>query len=233
MNESPEEFVTRYNRVHRAICNELGVDETTDFVKAAKAYAEKRTSWRYTEDLKVIAKLRNVLVHEQFRVKEYLAHPSATSIMKLDKVLDALEKPKLIVPMFQREVVTVQYNQTLSDVLPLVLEQQYSQFPVYDEQTFQGLLTESGVIRYLAQYRAAHDSLIELADVSVHALLEKDENQKNYVFAPRSERVDETVGRFSSNPVLEAVLVTANGKKKEQLMGIVTRWDALDVQGDL
>jgi hypothetical protein len=34
--------------------------------------------------------------------------------------------------------------------------------------------------------------------------------------------------RFAQHPVLEAVLITATGKKEEKLLGIATQWDAVE-----
>jgi hypothetical protein len=43
----------------------------------------------------------------------------------------------------------------------------------------------------------------------------------------RDQRVDDLLGRFATNPLLEAALITERGKESEKLMGIATRWDVL------
>jgi hypothetical protein len=42
--------------------------------------------------------------------------------------------------------------------------------------------------------------------------------------------VDDVRGLFSSNEILEAVFITANGKESEGLLGIATRWDMLHLE---
>ncbi len=227
-DQSIEEFLTAFNRVHKAICRELDIDERTDFADAARMYERKRRSWSHTGDLVVLARLRNVLVHEQRRPKQYLAHPSPTTMETLNRVLGALESPEYVIPRFQRNVEFVGPDDPLSKVLPRVLKGNYSQFPVYDGGTFKGLLTENGIVRYLANYQGAEGSLIELADVSVQSLLEQDDNRENWAFAPRTERLDEMLDRFAQNPILEAVLITASGKNDQKPLGIATQWDALE-----
>lgn len=226
--QSIEDFLTAFNRVHKAICRELDIDDRTDFAEAARMYERKRRSWSHTGDLLVLARLRNVLVHEQRRPKQYLAHPSPTTMETLNRVLGALESPEYVIPRFQRNVEVVGPDDPLSEVLPRVLKGNYSQFPVYDGDAFKGLLTENGIVRYLAEHRRSTDSIIDLADVPVRSLLKQDENRRNCAFAPRTERLDAMLDRFAQHPVLEAVLITATGKKEEKLLGIATQWDAVE-----
>lgn len=233
IEQSIEDFLTAFNRVHKAICRELNIDDRTEFATAARMYEQQHKSWAHTGDLLVLARLRNVLVHEQRRPKQYLAHPTQTTIETLNRVLLALERPSYVIPRFQRVVEVVGIDDALSEVLPRILRGGYSQFPVYDGAAFKGMLTENGIVRCIAEHRQAVDSIIDLADVSVRILLKQDENRKNYAFASRTERLDAMLDRFVHNPVLEAVLITANGKKDEKLLGIVTQWDALEARGEI
>jgi predicted transcriptional regulator len=231
--QSIEEFITTFNRLHKAICRELREDDRLDFTVAVARYEDKRKSWPFGTDLRMLARLRNVLVHEQRHPKQYLAHPSKGSLQTLQRVLNSVEKPTLLIPRFQRTVECVGVDDALSDILPRVLAGSFSQFPVYDDDEFKGLLTENGIVRYLAHHQTSQDSLIELAEVSVRALLRQDENRKNVAFAPRTERLDAMLDRFAQQPVLEAVLITAKGKKEEKLLGIATQWDALKARKEL
>jgi predicted transcriptional regulator len=225
---SIEQFITAFNRVHKAMCKELKQEGRLEFSRAVRLYGELHRSFRYTEDLLLLGQLRNVMVHEQIRPNEYLAHPSATTMATLQKVLDKLENPDYLIPRFQRTVEVVSLDDSLSDVLRRVLKCDYSQFPVYQDGSFKGLLTENGIVRYIAEYQGSDGSLIDLADVSVRSLLKQDENRRNCAFVPRTERLDAMLDRFAQSPVLEAVLITANGKKEERLIGIATQWDAVE-----
>jgi predicted transcriptional regulator len=226
--QSIQQFITAYNRVHKALCRELKHEGHLEFSKAVRRYGDLHRSFRYIADLQLIGDLRNVMVHEQLRPNEYLAYPSHTTMATLQKVLDELENPEYLIPRFQRKVEVVSPEDPLSEVLPRVLKGNYSQFPVYDGDTFKGLLTENGIVRYLAHHRTSIDSMIELADVSVSSLLKQDENRRNCAFAPRTERLDAMLDRFAQSPILEAVLITASGKKDEKPLGIATQWDALE-----
>jgi CBS domain-containing protein len=54
-----------------------------------------------------------------------------------------------------------------------------------------------------------------------------EEHRKNCEFIPRNSSMIETESHFERNPLLEALLVTENGKTNEKLLGIITRWDIL------
>jgi predicted transcriptional regulator len=227
-DQSIEEFLTAFNRVHKAICRELDIEDTTEFAKAVRAFGEKRTSWPHTNNLLTIARLRNVLVHEQQWSKQYLAIPSLTTMQMLNRALDALERPEVLVPRFQRPVQVLSPNDPLSDVLARIHKADYSQFPVYDGDTFKGLLTENGIVAFLAEHRVSQMTLIDFAEVQVRQLLKHDENRRNFEFVARNEHLDIMLQRFANQPTLEAVLITANGKRAEKLIGIATQWDAME-----
>ena len=58
-------------------------------------------------------------------------------------------------------------------------------------------------------------------------VLKNEEVRVNYHFVARATRVDDVTGLFASQPLLEGVLITENGRKSETLIGIATRWDIM------
>ena len=72
-------------------------------------------------------------------------------------------------------------------------------------------------------------SLVELEDITVKSVLDMEEERSNYIFVSRNISVAEVKQKFANQELLEVVLITEKGKKNEQLMGIVTRWDILRI----
>jgi CBS domain-containing protein len=89
------------------------------------------------------------------------------------------------------------------------------------------LLTENGVTRWLAGHVVRTLSLVELDDIRVEQVLRNEEERRNYHFVPRDVRVDDVSALFAKQALLEAALITTNGKETEKLLGIATRWDIL------
>ena len=69
--------------------------------------------------------------------------------------------------------------------------------------------------------------MVELEEVPVKLVVREEETTKNVEFLRSDATVDDVVQAFRSNPVLEAVLFTTNGRRQESLMGVATQWDVL------
>lgn len=220
-----EYFEAAFNRVHGELRNGTGLPDG-EFANVLSEYEKKRSGWPHGNELRRIAKLRNTIIHDKFKPYEYIAVPTDTVIARLEHIERSLISPKTVYSEFRRtEVVRVQLDETVDAVLQKVYHLDFSQFPVYHKERFVGLLTENGITRWLADYAQNHDSILLLTDATVQNVLEKEERRSNFKFVARTMTLDEAVYAFRSVPDLEAVLVTANGKEHEKLLGIGTHWD--------
>ncbi len=82
----------------------------------------------------------------------------------------------------------------------------YSQFPVYSGDAFQGLLTENGITRWLARAHAGHEtSIVDLEEERVDAVLALEEARESWAFVCRCAPIDKVFTLFLNKPLLEAV----------------------------
>jgi predicted transcriptional regulator len=151
-------------------------------------------------------------------------------VRQIEELRQRLLSPELAIPRFQKTIDTLTMDDSLMTVLRTIAERDYSQFPVYDDQRFKGLLTENGITRWLAHHVTNELSLIELDDVLVKTVLREEENKHNFTFISRSTTVDIISELFATRDLLEAALITNSGKPNERLMGIVTRWDVVQLK---
>jgi hypothetical protein len=70
---------------------------------------------------------------------------------------------------------------------------------------------------------------VELDEIFVSDELQSEEVRKNHQFVPGDMPVDEVSALFAKQAMLEAILVTATGKQTEDLLGVATRWDILQL----
>jgi CBS domain-containing protein len=236
-----ERLLTAYNAIDAHLQNWSHHDGPTSFRSLVDLYAKKNRAWKDAELLRTVAGLRNLLVHEKVEPYEYPCVPTLELVEDLEKARDRLLYPARA-DRFARKVVTVQSDDSLAHVLKMIHELKITHFPVYDssreysqgERRFAGVLTENGITRWLAEHTARDESLIEFRDEPVREVLAREESakgtRKNYEFAPRRARVEELVQRFHDNTYLEAVLITENSYANEDLLGIVTRWDVLNLE---
>ena len=224
-----EQFEADYNAIDNFLRKSLGTDRQVSFTHLVNQYSERHRGWGNGELLRTIADIRNAIVHGKTEPYRYVAIPTSTIAQQLSNCRDRLLNPARAIPKFQHTVQILSMEESLAGVLNKIDERDYSQFPVYQERLFRGLLTENGITRWLAHHVATELSLIELGDVRVSHVLKEEENRKNWKFVSRSVRVDDVRGLFAIQPVLEAVLITANGNETERLLGIATRWDVLQL----
>lgn len=221
-----EHFVADYNAVDQVLRKVLGSNSQQSFASLVKEYARKHMGWRDADLLLAISDVRNAIIHGKTEAYRYLAVPTPAIVQELRACRDRLTHPVRVVPTFQRRVETISRTDTLARVLKVVKQRDYSQFPVLDDGQFQGLLTENGITRWLANHVTMDISLVELDEIHVAEVLRGDENRRNYHFLARDRPIAEVRSLFATHPLLEAVLITASGKVSETLLGIATRWDA-------
>jgi len=222
-----QQFEANYNVVDHFFRKALGADSQVSFRHLVNEYAQKHSGWRDADLLKTIADVRNAIVHGKTKAYHYVAVPTPSIAQHLKDCRDRLINLARVIPKFQRKVESVSISDTLAGVLKIITQRDYSQFPVYEAESFRGLLTENGVTRWLARHVTTGLSLVGLDDIPVGKVLQREEKRNNYQFVARDTRVDDMRGLFTSYELLEAVLITAGGKPSEALLGIVTRWDLI------
>lgn len=180
--------------------------------------------------LSKFADLRNVLVHESLSARQYPAVPTAPTVEEFERLRESLVKPDRVMPKYRKTVEVISIDDNLSSVLRTISQRDYSQFPVYEKQVFKGLLTENGITRWLAHH-VNHGSLRPDFDEACvrHALKEEEYKRMNFRFISRETTITQLKLLFGKHELLEAALITQHGKNSEMLLGIVTRWDIVQL----
>lgn len=224
-----ERFLVAYNVIDHHLREQLGADQSPSFSQLVREYAACYPRWRERENLRMIGDLRNAVVHQRERSYEYLSIPLPSIVENLERIRDQFKSPERVYPKFGKVVTSFQAEDVLSTVLTEIHAKDYSQFPIYKQNSFLGLLTENGITRWLANHSTQVMTLIELDEVTVFDLLGQEEQRSNYQFIPRDTTMLDAENFFVRNTLLEALLITQTGKPNEKLMGIITRWDMLSL----
>lgn len=217
-----EQFEIDYNDIDRFLKSALNLPKENAFSAAVRSYARSNPRWVHVDLLLDVAELRNLLIHGK-TARGFPAVPTPALAQELHACREALLNPERVIPRFQRAVKTVAPNDSLATVLHLVQAYNYSQFPVYDDKKFRGLLTENGITRWLAAHLSTDLTLVEFEDAKVSAALRQEEEPKNCAFIGRKASVDELRALFYRDVDLEAVLITDTGKRSETPLGIASR----------
>lgn len=147
-----QRFEADFNAIQYFLQAAVGIEEHETFTQLVLNYAKKHTGWGDAELLRRIAKIRNVIVHDKTEPFYYPVVPTPSINEQPRKCKERLINPARALPTFQCTVEIISINDTLTRVLKTINHRDYSQFPVYEDKRFLGMLTENGVTRWLARH---------------------------------------------------------------------------------
>jgi predicted transcriptional regulator len=222
-----ERFLVAFNAIEKHLRGELNEDKHIPFGRLVRQYERRHRVWPDADQLRIFAELRNLIIHEKDKPYEYISIPTEMTVDQIERIHDRLLRPERVVPKYQKKVTTVSFSDSLADVLERIDQHDFSQFPVYGDGEFRGLLTENGITRWLAHHRDTQDTLLELKDTPVQDVLGEQEHPHNYQFVRKDMLLDDLKCLFAERPLLEAALITADGSAEQKLLGIATRGDIL------
>jgi predicted transcriptional regulator len=191
---------------------------------------------RYRDDLAEFGELRNAIVHERVSPDYLIAVPLAETVEKIEEIARLLSDPPLVYPEFRREVAVFSPSDSLRKVLEVMHRKGFTQFPVYENGVYRGLLTDGGIARWVAGRVAGGTGTASvdetLSGVTVGEVLASEKNPGRARFVSRRSTVYEVEEIFRESSKRErwrvaAVLITENGKADEELLGIITPSDLL------
>lgn len=223
MSQQTQEFLTLFARLEKLAAKAAGQEARQEFMADIKAAQRKSSIFhRNFDDLRMYAKLRNVLVHERHESR-YLAEPLPELIEHLAKLIGQIEKPALVVQHFKQQIHEFQPGDSMRDVLEFLAKQDFSQTFIRDEGALK-ILTANTIQRWLGHH--ASDELIDCT-VSVSEVLEYRELNRELIFAPRHTTLVDALDTYDSekNPHLVALVITEKGRETETPMALLTPSD--------
>ena len=224
-----QRFELAFNRIHARL-KELSKGSNRDrFIDLLQENKDKYSAFRYHfYKLKQYAKLRNAIVHEEVEDGYYIAEPHISVVEDIEKISESVYHPPKVLDLASKPVVFLHVQTPMEQVLQLISKHEYSQYPVYEEQRFKGLITEGGVAKWLADH--IHESFDVIKRCCASDILEI-EKKRNVAFMKKDKDIYELENlfeQFSKKRLkLEAVIITETGDQHEKPIGIVTAWDLL------
>ena len=222
---------------------------STDFIPFMNAVHVVKNSndflrYRLT-DLYKINDLRNLIVHDYkngYNIVK-IAQPSDYSLNLISETLDKLSNPVTVGDFFKmhkkEKVKSVNLNTNIYDLFQLIKDTNYTQFPVFDKDNFQGLVSDNGITLKLSLFALEEKEFetLDLSGLSVSDLIYLDEQRDHYKIISSDEYLYNILPEFEitsetqSSPV---ILIQLTESKKDELtpdslMGILTSFDYLDI----
>jgi Hemolysins and related proteins containing CBS domains len=221
MGEAADVFLSSFNRIEKWLRNELGNPKNMGFSQMVRKLSSqsKLGVHKFEDDLLQMSQLRNAIVHEKISEDFVIAEPNEWLVEQILSIESELLRPELVLPRFGKHVTGFEQDLPLQELLKIVAQKRYSQFPLYKKGKFQGLITLRGLGYWLAKETLSGELL--LAGRKAKELLFSDGKQSNYAFVSEQTSVHTAEQMFRDNGVLDAILITKDGNPNGQLLGII------------
>jgi len=227
-----DRFLIAFNKIEKALKEYTQIDKHLPFARLINIV--KKTNpiiRRYHDDLKEFSDLRNAIVHDTTNTEYAIAEPHDDIVVLIEKIADDLVNPKKVIPTFAKKVTVFQAHNSLCDLLNSIKELAYTKYPIYDHNKFLGLLSKEGIVNWLAQNveKQCNFNEVKLQDILAY------QKEKNYLFIPTKMTIHEAKEIFTrqtekASGRLDALLITGNGQDNENLLGIITLADIVNIE---
>ena len=188
--------------------DEMGNARNMGFTELVRRLAQRKQLMirKYEDDLLQLAQLRNAIVHDRIAVDFVIAEPNDWTVKRIQLIEQELIRPETVLPRFAKRVTGFEQDLPLLELLKIVAEKRYSQFPLYNKGKFVALITLRN---------------IDLTNKRALDLIIQNGKYTNYHFVPAKTHIYEVEAMFREQGTLEAVLITKDGNPDGNLLGII------------
>lgn len=189
--------------------------------------------WR--EELNICREMRNMLSHHAKVGGKPVFEPSIEVIGVLRQIVDEVKNPPVAMTVATPadKLVTCDHGDTVRDVIHMMKEQGYSHVPVLEKDRLAGVFSAGTVFSAVEKYGDVRDGA-RIRDFAEFLPPERHETE-TFGFVSDSAPYSGLKYRFTAKGPRErrlaALFVTANGNKHEPLLGMITPWDMIKMEG--
>lgn len=228
-----EEFITYYNKIEDHLKNSKNYDAYLPWRETISLIADQQNEIkRFKNELLSFGAIRNALDDSQQTGSTLVSEPHLSTLKRLKEIHDLITKPDKVIPAFKAEVYGTDINDSIKDVLISMVQNSYSQVPVYKDNKVEELINTNTISRWLSDNLKKHDT-INIIDVKIKDLIPYIETKGNYRFVTKNTNVYDAyelfIGHLNENKwYLDALFITKSGKESENLLGLITIEDIVE-----
>ncbi len=232
MNERTREYLDLYSRLEKAIRDRYPVPSGEG---ALAWFARNDQEYRSIKDeLDYCREVRNFLSHNESVNDDYAVIPSEAMLQTLRSILSKVaDIPKAInICTRIRQLYAVSLQDHIRQAMRTMASNSYAHVPILQDGRVVGVFSESTVLAYMNTDEAAEITEEDTFE-KVRDLLPLDRHvSEKFAFVSESVLATDIADLFQDalkrRERLCMVFVTANGKQREKLLGIITAWDMAD-----
>jgi len=222
-------FISACNQITNHLKKKYGLKPKVNFGEAIRECKNKdKIVNYYLDDLNMFLDLRNVLIHGQDR-NDVLANPTDETLSRIQTIKDKIINPEVVGNLFNTEVISFYVNDSLEKVLNTIRDHDYTQFPIFSNGNFVGVLSENGITRWLS--RKIEDDILSIKETEVNEVLDLEEVKDNYRFIKPNANIFDLLSIFQkgyrnqNNSLVILITGKKNPEKESDFIGIITYAD--------
>lgn len=236
-----EEFLKVFNDLEQTLQNKYDTTETIyDLLEREKDSLEDNPAKRHWEVLDIARRLRNILAHETKTDIPEIATPSQQIMDTLKKVTADYQHPRTILQFLRGKrrgkILSFQANDAFKQVLKVIHQTHYSQFPVFDKSGYLGLVSNAGITSWLAELSEQTSTWPSMEDVRVRDILNFEEHEKGVVRLFQEENLFYLLRKFADSKTRVILVCQKKNleiKNPSDIAGIITKSDVVDITEEL
>ncbi|UOQ47702.1 CBS domain-containing protein [Gracilibacillus caseinilyticus] len=222
-------FEAAFNQIHDKLCDYAQEQNNhSSFTEVlTKAKYHHAVIEQYYHILKQCSKLRNAMVHRKIKEDFYIAEPHEQVVKEIEQLAAILTEPPLAVTIASKPVEFFELKSTVPKLFDCLQEKGYSQYPIYQENKFVGLLTDGEIANTVIRHM---DQLPEDKEQTIGDLFEITKEENVAIVGSDATVMDVEVlfqAHLQKGIKLEAILLTETGSAAELPVGIISSWDLI------
>ena len=218
------EYIEIFNQLEQHFRKVTKSDNNISFVDMINKQKNNYLIRQYYEELKEHAQLRNVVSHK--RGTDYFAFPSDLAVVSIKKIKDLFMKPQKLYNLIYNKPMTFEKDSKIIEVLNLIKETGYSQFPVYEDGKYIGLLTTNSISLWISNIISSSGEIVEdINNITAEEILKFNETFDKAHFVSKNITVNEFLDLMSNYTHIKVWVMTEDGNKDLKPLRLITPYD--------
>lgn len=221
-----EIFQEKFNRLEQIIRSRyFDGDMSTSLYSLLNSKKNKsRMFQEHLSHFKALKNLRNNIAHGDR--EEYYAIPTDKTIELLDKLLSKLENPPIIDTLQLTAPLIAKYEDTLSNIVSKMIENDYSQVPVLKGDKIIGLMTLESVFKGIW-----NEKIIMQESTLVESVVRLELLSHRYKKMNKQTNAADIIREFDNSERCgkPLILILVTELNTEEVIGIVTTHDIVNI----
>lgn len=224
MTSPATSFLSAFNSIEAHLRDVLHAKNSDGFTWMVRIAAKKRLiTEQQSRTLQEFAELRNAIVHGEFRDGRAIADPRPDTIAEIERIRDAIIAPVSVLQVLgAKNVEYLSPETSIMQALKVIRDTTISQFPLYHDGRFIGLLTTNTIARWVANDLDDNNHLdaVTVADAFKYA-----EHEERVEFFPRTVTAAQAVATLMQPGSAQFAIITENGRPHESPLRAIGRSD--------